>query len=618
MAGGRWGDRDLRAAILESSVFLGPSLILAVQMSGKGFTNSFQVGGTIGLTLIWAVALALVFKFAIVDGLARFTLARGDSIFAGLPSLPGPRNWGVWAVIVVYIIELTAYASMAMLCGSVLDELIPGNEPVTVMAILVVLVTLVLLLWRSLGFLEKMIYLIIGAVAVLMFYSFAAAVMNEPPLLPVNSIPGSSVTDDFMVLLGAGSGLSLLLYSVWVSEKIKKVPPGMSKERSLAGIRIGLVLAFLITGLFSLVIMTVATSAGTASMVGLTGTTLGSLPFTVPVFILAVAILMFGILFVGVDGRARAISRMLRQMGLTRMEKAPLYRTMVMGFTAILLVALMFGQPLELLVLISSISSVMFAVMGFALIYLNSKFPAPYRAGWLWISVTAIGSSVFLAIALLRERTLLEFGVPILLRLAVVALVLLIMIRYGVLSWVMKNVHHLKGALIMVVIFGAISIFGTVGGVEYDGAVVNFRDLGAIMAGLLGGPLVGLLVGVIGGSYRYGMGGWTALACFVATVSAGLVADLFSRYWKGSLSYLKLGFLGLLIESMHLFLYFPPPTLGRPASDVVDTIMHVTVPMMVANIVGLMIFHYCLDRWGSGVRVNAALLIGQKEEAEGT
>jgi hypothetical protein len=60
MAGERV-DRSLRAAIIESSVFLGPSLILAVQMSGKGFTNSFQVGGTVGLVLIWAVVMALVF-----------------------------------------------------------------------------------------------------------------------------------------------------------------------------------------------------------------------------------------------------------------------------------------------------------------------------------------------------------------------------------------------------------------------------------------------------------------------------------------------------------------------------------------------------------------------------
>jgi hypothetical protein len=364
--------------------------------------------------------------------------------------------------------------------------------------------------------------------------------------------------------------------------------------------------------------MTVATSAGTASLAGLIGTTLGPIPFTVPLFILGVCILMFGVLFVGLDGRAKAISRMLRQMGLTRMEKAPLYRTLVLGFSALLLGALMVGPPMQVLVLISSISSVMFALVGFVFIYLNNKLPPPYRAGWLWIAVTAIGSSVFLAIALLRERTFLEFGVPMLLRLAVVALVLLLMVRYGVLSWVMRNVHHLKGALIMVVIFGAISVFGTVGGVEYDGALVNFRDLGAIMAGALGGPLVGLLVGVIGGAYRYGLGGWTALACFVATVSAGLVSGLFSRYWKGSWSYLKLGFLGLLIEGMHLFLYFPLLTLGSPGGQVVDTLRNITVPMMVTNIIGLMIFYYCLDRWGSEVKISTSLLVGQKEKAEGT
>jgi Mn2+/Fe2+ NRAMP family transporter len=183
MVGGSSG-RKLKEALLGSFVFLGPSFILAVQMSGKGFTNSFYVGGSTGLALLWVVVLALVFKFSIVDGLARFTLARGDSIFSGLPSLPGPRNWGVWAVIVVYVIELMAYASMAVLAGSILGELMPGEQSVQVLAVSVVLVALVMLLWRSMGFLEKVVYVIVGTVAVLMLYSFTGTVVTGPMLAP--------------------------------------------------------------------------------------------------------------------------------------------------------------------------------------------------------------------------------------------------------------------------------------------------------------------------------------------------------------------------------------------------------------------------------------------------
>jgi hypothetical protein len=303
-------------------------------------------------------------------------------------------------------------------------------------------------------------------------------------------------------------------------------------------------------------------------------------------------------------------------MGLTKMESVPLYRTLSICFVAILLAALMIGEPTNVMALISSFSSVMFAMVGFTLIYLNSKLKPPYRAGKLWIGFAGAGSTVFLVIALVNERTFLEFGVPMLIRLALVALALFLMIRYGLLKWVMNNIHRLRGAIVMIAVFGAISIFGTIGGIEYNGAVINFRDLGAVMAGVLGGPMIGLMVGLVGGAFRYGMGGWTVLPCFVATISAGLVSGLLSRHWKGSLSYLKMGFLIILVEGMHLFLYFPLLTLDHPFSDVADVINNITVPMMVINLVGLMIFYYCLDRWGSGIKACCSLLIGKGNDAE--
>jgi hypothetical protein len=590
--------RRLKDRLIDSSVFLGPSLILALQMSGKGFSNSLLVGGSTGLALMWVVVIALVFKLSIVDGLARFTLARGESIFSGLPSLPGPRNWGVWAVITVYIIELMAYAGIAVLAGSVLGELVPGKQPAVMMAIAVVVGALIMLLWRSIGFLEKVVYVIIGGVAILMIYSFAGAIAVGSSIAPEISYSDPNIIEDLILLLGSGSGLSLLLYSVWVSEKIKRVPADMSKERALTGLRTGMVMAFAITGVLSMAIMVVAASCGATNVSDLIGVDISSMPCVVPAFVLSVGSLMFGIVFVGMDGRAKAIGSMLRQTGLVKMEKWSLYRLLVLGFAAILLTTILVGEPASLLLSISYISAAMFAIVGFALIFLNSKLQAPYHAGWPWIVLTAVGSSAFLAIALIKEQTLLEFGLPMLLRLSLVALVVYILARSRALKWMTVNDGSLRRKLSLVVVFGTISVFGTAGGVVYEGAVINFRDLGPIMAGILGGPLVGMLVGLVGGAFRYGMGGWTATACFVATVSAGLVSGLFSNYWRGNISYLKIGFLGLVVEGMHLFLYFPLLTLGYPLSDVTDVMCHITVPMFVTNLVGLMIFNYVLERWG--------------------
>jgi len=42
---------------------------------------------------------------------------------------------------------------------------------------------------------------------------------------------------------------------------------------------------------------------------------------------------------------------------------------------------------------------------------------------------------------------------------------------------------------VLILIFGALSIYGTISGIDFMGAVVNVRDLGPMLAGLLGGPL---------------------------------------------------------------------------------------------------------------------------------
>lgn len=55
-----------------------------------------------------------------------------------------------------------------------------------------------------------------------------------------------------------------------------------------------------------------------------------------------------------------------------------------------------------------------------------------------------------------------------------------------------------------------------------SGAIANIRDLGPMLAGLVGGPVIGLGAGAIGGIHRYFLSGFTAIPCALATVIAGL------------------------------------------------------------------------------------------------
>ena len=80
----------------------------------------------------------------------------------------------------------------------------------------------------------------------------------------------------------------------------------------------------------------------------------------------------------------------------------------------------------------------------------------------------------------------------------------------------------LKNRAILILIFGAVSVFGTYSGIEVFGAIANVRDLGPMIGCLIGGPLIGVGAGLIGGVHRYFVGGFTCVPCSLATVFTGL------------------------------------------------------------------------------------------------
>src|SRR5512142_1510876 len=74
--------------------------------------------------------------------------------------------------------------------------------------------------------------------------------------------------------------------------------------------------------------------------------------------------------------------------------------------------------------------------------------------------------------------------------------------------------------------FSAISIMGTYLGMPVHDAIANTRAIGPVLAGIIGGPLLGIAVGFTGGLHRYFLGGFTAVSCGVATTLAGIMGGL--------------------------------------------------------------------------------------------
>jgi phosphoserine phosphatase RsbU/P len=93
-----------------------------------------------------------------------------------------------------------------------------------------------------------------------------------------------------------------------------------------------------------------------------------------------------------------------------------------------------------------------------------------------------------------------------------------------------------RDTLWFIILFGLFSIFGTYIGTQQSlGVITNIRDLAPIVAGLVGGPGVGLAVGLIGGVHRVLLGGATCIPCSMATILAGLLAGLVFRLNKNTM-----------------------------------------------------------------------------------
>ena len=142
--------------------------------------------------------------------------------------------------------------------------------------------------------------------------------------------------------------------------------------------------------------------------------------------------------------------------------------------------------------------------------------------------------------------------------------------------------------LVIAILFGLLSIYGTYSGLEILGAKINIRDLGPMIAGLIAGPYAGIGAGLIGGIQRYSIGGITAIPCSLATILAGTI---------GGLIYLRSGgrFCGvrtavcfaILMEGLHMLMQL---SMVQPFPVACEIVTTSAIPMIVANALGMAAF----------------------------
>lgn len=109
----------------------------------------------------------------------------------------------------------------------------------------------------------------------------------------------------------------------------------------------------------------------------------------------------------------------------------------------------------------------------------------------------------------------------------------------------------------LALLFGVLSITSTYMGVEVKGSIVNMRVTGVLASGMIGGPSVGILAGLMAGIHRYfyDMGGLTSTACAVSTCLEGMIGACAFRFlrenrWKKEYLFLTGLFAGIMQMTM--------------------------------------------------------------------
>lgn len=146
-----------------------------------------------------------------------------------------------------------------------------------------------------------------------------------------------------------------------------------------------------------------------------------------------------------------------------------------------------------------------------------------------------------------------------------------------------KSAHTPKELLAVTAIFSMFALFSTWFGVPVEGSLVNVRIIAVMSGGILFGPWVGIITGVIAGLHRYliDIGGITAIPCFITSIVAGVISGFISRrvpkaqHWRAGI----LG--GMLCETLTMILvvvWAPTTALG------LDIVSKIGVPMILGTV----------------------------------
>lgn len=141
--------------------------------------------------------------------------------------------------------------------------------------------------------------------------------------------------------------------------------------------------------------------------------------------------------------------------------------------------------------------------------------------------------------------------------------------------------------------FSGLSILGTYLGHPVQDALANTRAIGPVLAGMIGGPLLGTAVGFTGGLHRFFQGGFTAFSCGLSTTVEGLIGGMLHLYLARTNRLQDIfrpdyAFLITIVSEIAQMVIIV--AVSRPFSDALELVRIIAVPMIFTSSCGSALF----------------------------
>jgi len=147
----------------------------------------------------------------------------------------------------------------------------------------------------------------------------------------------------------------------------------------------------------------------------------------------------------------------------------------------------------------------------------------------------------------------------------------------------LKENYERKDYAIICIVFIVFAILSTYTGVNVEGSLVNVRTITIVSGGIIFGPIVGIVTGVVSGIHRYliDINGITSIPCLISSITAGIVSGYINKKVNRNYRWIAGIGAGMLSEMITMILIL---ILSKPHSLGIDIVSKIAIPMILGQI----------------------------------